>query len=88
MKFSDQQPSGCEHCPPGYQCNPISGACIKGRTTKTSNFFPYKFKKHIGMIFKNTVGVLLFCFTGNLFTNAMCSAPTPICVTQITCSAF
>jgi hypothetical protein len=24
-------PPSCEHCPPGYQCNPVSGACIKGR---------------------------------------------------------
>lgn len=23
-------PSGCEHCPPGVKCDPISGACING----------------------------------------------------------
>lgn len=22
---------GCEHCPPGVQCDPITGACIKGK---------------------------------------------------------
>ncbi|CAG2054845.1 unnamed protein product, partial [Timema podura] len=24
--------TGCEHCRPGYTCNPTTGACIKGRT--------------------------------------------------------
>lgn len=24
--------TGCEHCPPGVQCNPITGACIKGQS--------------------------------------------------------
>lgn len=23
---------GCEHCPPGVQCDPITGACIKGKS--------------------------------------------------------
>jgi hypothetical protein len=30
-------PTGCEHCPPGYQCNPIFGACIKGRKSTGSS---------------------------------------------------
>jgi hypothetical protein len=30
-------PTGCEHCHPGYQCNPISGACIKGRMSISSS---------------------------------------------------
>jgi hypothetical protein len=24
-------PSQCEHCQPGYQCDPSTGACIKGK---------------------------------------------------------
>jgi hypothetical protein len=59
--FTTVAPTGCEHCPPGYQCNPISGACIKGRmsiSSSTLNFLVAKERRNSTKIHNWCVAVL------------------------------
>lgn len=54
--------TGCEHCPPGLKCDPLTGACIKGKSKTQQNYsnLIYKFVNVANFIIHNT-SVLLFC---------------------------
>lgn len=67
--FAAKEPvfiTGCEHCPPGVQCNPLTGACIKGRSSESGKFCVTKNTQNIKpnlFIVNETCNtyVLLFC---------------------------
>lgn len=47
---------GCEHCPPGVPCDPLTGACIKGRMME---YGKRVFRRSCGPA--EMTNVLLFC---------------------------
>lgn len=32
LRISVQRDDACKHCPPGVPCDPLTGACVKGKS--------------------------------------------------------
>lgn len=65
LHFTEPIPGGgCDHCPPGYACDPTTGGCVKGKF-EIVNFFKKYFFVELE-IFEITQFMLRIIFSKNL----------------------
>ena len=49
--------TGCEHCPPGIPCDPVTGACVKGKLKFRQNISGASIQRII-ILLKTSLNVL------------------------------